>query len=54
MSTRVLTDVPDDAVSEIIADFESEGFTVTRVKQDNGLWTITAEDLIPRKIRGHP
>ena len=39
---RVLTDIPGDEVNQVIEDFESEGCTVSKQKQDNGLWTVTA------------
>ena len=44
---RTLTDIPDSDVSEVVSDFESEGCTVTKVKQANGLWTVKA--LCPEK-----
>lgn len=38
----VLTDVPDDQVDSVVADFESEGAKVQRTRQKNGKWTVTA------------
>jgi hypothetical protein len=40
--TRTLTDVPDTDVDELVADFESEGFSVTKTKQADGNWTVVA------------
>jgi hypothetical protein len=40
--TRELHDVPDADLPEIIGDFESEGAAVTKIKQDDGLWTVRA------------
>lgn len=40
---KVLTDIPEDEVQQVIDDFESEGCTeVTREKQPNALWTVRA------------
>jgi hypothetical protein len=39
---RVLTEVPDSKVNEIVGDFESEGASVTKTQQANGNWTVTA------------
>jgi hypothetical protein len=39
---RVLTDIPTSEVDEVVSDFESEGCTVTKEKQNNGLWTVRA------------
>jgi hypothetical protein len=40
--TRELHDVPDADLAEVIGDFESEGAVVTKIKQDDGLWTVRA------------
>ena len=40
--TRVLTDVTDDRVDQVVNDFKSVGCTVTKERQDNGKWTVTA------------
>jgi hypothetical protein len=39
---EVLPDVLEHEVDEIVDDFESEGATVEKTKQANGLWTLTA------------
>lgn len=39
---RTLTDIPDDEVDEVVSDFESEGCTVTKRKQQDGNWTVVA------------
>ena len=44
MSTRrVITDVPEENVAEIVESFESEGCSVTTEQQSDGKWTIKAE-----------
>ena len=40
--TERLTDVPDDEVDQLVEDFESVGAEVTKTKQDDGNWTVTA------------
>jgi hypothetical protein len=43
MAEKVLTDVPESEVQQVIDDFKSEGCTqVTKEKQANGLWTVRA------------
>ncbi len=39
---RILNDVPESEVNEVVGDLESEGCTVKKEKQNNGLWTIKA------------
>lgn len=39
---EVLKDIPDSEVEEVVSDFESEGASVEREEQDNGLWKVTA------------
>ena len=39
---RVLTDIPESDVDEVVSDFESEGCTTKKEKQTNGKWTVTA------------
>ena len=39
---RVLTDIPENELDKVVEDFESDGCTVSKKKQDNGLWTVTA------------
>ncbi len=39
---KELKDVTDDELDELVSDFESEGATVQKTKQSNGLWTVTA------------
>ena len=42
MAERVLRDIPDSEVAEVVSDLESEGCTVTKVKQSDGKWTVKA------------
>lgn len=42
MPTRKLTDIPGGDVDEVVRDFESEGATVEKTEQPNGMWTVTA------------
>jgi hypothetical protein len=38
-----ITDIPDDEVDSVIADFKIDGATtVTKVQQASGLWIVTA------------
>ncbi len=40
---ETLSDIPDDEVEEVMEDFKDSGATkVTKTKQSNGLWTVTA------------
>ncbi|CAB1082440.1 hypothetical protein D1AOALGA4SA_10060 [Olavius algarvensis Delta 1 endosymbiont] len=39
---RVLTDIPQEDIDQIVEDFESEGCTVAREKQADGLFTVRA------------
>lgn len=43
MTKRVLTEVPEGELDQIVADFESEGCTVSTEKQSDGKWTVTAD-----------
>jgi hypothetical protein len=45
---RVLTDIPQDDVDQVIGDFESEGCTAVEEKQANGLFTVRAT--CPEKV----
>ena len=38
-----LQNVPDSEVNEVVSDFESRGFTVTKTKNPNGIWNVVAE-----------
>ena len=49
METQTLHDVPADEVDEVVSDFESEGYTVTKQKQTNGNYTVVATR---RRTRG--
>lgn len=40
--TEILTDLPDSELAQVVEDFESEGATVSKTKQPDGLWTVTA------------
>jgi hypothetical protein len=39
---RILRDIPDSQVDKVVEDFESEGCTATKDRQDDGLWTVRA------------
>jgi len=41
--TQTQRDVPDSDVDRVVAGFEREGATVTKEKQPNGRWTVTAK-----------
>jgi hypothetical protein len=42
MTTRTLSDIPDDEVDQVVGDFESEGCTVQKKRQEDGNWTVVA------------
>jgi len=37
-----LTDIPDEQVEAVVADFEAIGADVTKTRQKDGKWTVTA------------
>lgn len=37
-----LTDIPQNEVDQVVADFESEGANVTKSQQKDGNWEVTA------------
>ena len=39
---KVMRDVPESELQELIEDLESEGCTVEKEKQPNGKWTVRA------------
>lgn len=39
---KILKDVPDKLLKEIVADFQSEGAEVSAQPQPNGNWTVEA------------
>ena len=39
---EVLKDIPASEVDEVVGDFKSEGASVEKEQQDNGLWKVTA------------
>ena len=39
---RIIKDIPDSEVDEVVRDLESEGCTVEKEKQPNGNWTVRA------------
>ena len=39
---EALTSVPDDALETVVADYKSEGATVSKVLQEDGKWTVVA------------
>ena len=43
MTKRILKDIPEADVDQVVKDFESEGCTVSKEKQPNGKWTVTAD-----------
>jgi len=42
MAIHRMTDIPASEVQDVIDDFELEGFTVTKIDQGNGLFTVEA------------
>lgn len=40
---EILEDIPTDALSKVIADYQSEGATVKTQAQQDGAWTLIAE-----------
>lgn len=40
---RVLRDIPESNVDEVIRSFESQGCTAAKEPQDNGRWTVRAQ-----------
>jgi hypothetical protein len=40
--TEQITDIPDEHVDVVVADFEAIGAQVTKSRQSNGNWTVTA------------
>lgn len=39
---KILKDIPDSDVNQVIVDFKSEGCSVEKIKQTNGKWTVKA------------
>jgi hypothetical protein len=39
---EILSDIPESDLDRVVKDFESEGATVTKKKQPDGNWTVTA------------
>jgi len=39
---KVLTDIPQEDVDQVVEDFESEGCKATSERQANGLFTVRA------------
>nr|VFK44891.1 MAG: hypothetical protein BECKTC1821D_GA0114238_102228 [Candidatus Kentron sp. TC] len=39
---EILNDIPTSDLSSVIADFESEGATVSTEQKRNGRWSLTA------------
>jgi hypothetical protein len=44
----VLTDIPDDQIGKVVADYKSEGASVTFVRQSDGSWTVRASFAKPK------
>jgi hypothetical protein len=42
MAERILKDVPEERLQQVIKSFEREGCTTQVVKQANGLYTVIA------------
>jgi len=40
--TETLTDVPDNALADVVSDFESDGAMVVTTRQPDGNWTVVA------------
>ena len=41
-TVKVLKDIPESEVDEVVSDFESEGCTVEKEKQPDGNYTVRA------------
>ena len=39
---EILNNIPDSEVDEIVSGFESDGATVTKDKNPDGTWNVTA------------
>jgi len=39
---RVLNDIPDSDVAQVISNIESEGYSAIKIQQADGNWTIIA------------
>lgn len=39
---KVITDIPDDDVDEVVEDFNSEGCNARKEKQADGNWKVVA------------
>jgi hypothetical protein len=39
----VVEDISKDELKKVVKGYECQGAKVTKTKQDNGLWTVTAE-----------
>jgi len=39
---RVLNDIPDSDVAQVVSDIESEGCSAIKIKQADGKWTVMA------------
>lgn len=48
METQTLRDVPASEVEQVVSDFESEGYTVTKQKQSNRNYTVVASRPRPK------
>jgi hypothetical protein len=42
MRTETLNDVPDSEVEQVVQDYKDEGATVTKTRNPDGTWTVTA------------
>ena len=41
-NVRRIIDIPESDTDEVVSDFESEGAKVSKTKQADGNWTVTA------------
>lgn len=41
METHILKNVPADAVDQVVEEFEAEGYTVRKVRQPDGTFTVS-------------
>lgn len=39
---RVLTDIPDSDIDQLVIDFENDGCSATKMRQDDTLWALKA------------
>jgi hypothetical protein len=42
MKTETIKDIPQEKVQQVVASYQSEGYTTQIIKQPNGLYTVIA------------